>query len=195
MTDRLHDTMSLKFESFQKIARLSRECVVTEKIDGTNGVILITEDGQFYVGSRHQWILTPENLYQTDPFGFARWAQDHKDELIAGLGAGRHFGEWWGLGIQRRYGLTEKRFSLFNTSRWADDAVRPQCCHVVPVLYQGRFDTVIIQDCLNNLKRDGSRAAPGFDRPEGVVIFHTAANICFKKTIEKDDEYKGQVAP
>lgn len=187
--------MSCEFESFQKIARLSRDCVVTEKIDGTNGVILITEDKQFYVGSRNQWILTPENMYTTDPFGFARWAQDHQDELIAGLGVGRHFGEWWGIGIQRRYGLTEKRFSLFNTARWTDDAVRPPCCHVVPVLYEGLFDTTMIQHCLHDLQRDGSRAAPGFARPEGVVIFHTAANLCFKQTIEKDEEPKGRPVP
>lgn len=184
--------MSIEFESFQKIARLSRECVVTEKIDGTNGVILITEDSQFYVGSRNQWILTPENIYPTDPFGFARWAQDNKEELIAGLGVGRHFGEWWGVGIQRRYGLNEKRFSLFNTSRWSDDAVRPKCCHMVPILWEGLFDTTIIQDCLNRLKERGSRAAPGFERPEGIVIFHKAANLCFKKTIEKDEEPKGR---
>lgn len=183
--------MSNEFESFQKISRLRRECVVTEKIDGTNGAILISEDGGFYVGSRNQWILTPENSYLTDPFGFARWAQDHKEELIAGLGPGRHFGEWWGSGIQRRYGLNEKRFSLFNTSRWNDDMVRPKCCHVVPVLYEGLFDTIMIQECLNELKRSGSRAAPGFARPEGIVIFHKAANLCFKQTIEKDEEPKG----
>ena len=31
---------------------------------------------------------------------------------------GRHFGEWWGSGIQRGYGLDEKTFSLFNAYRW-----------------------------------------------------------------------------
>jgi hypothetical protein len=28
-------------------------------------------------------------------------------------------------------------------------------------------------------------------RPEGVVIFHTAGNLMFKKTIEKDEQPKG----
>lgn len=181
----------IEFESFQKIARLSRECVVTEKIDGTNGQICITEDGGFYVGSRNGWILTPENIYPTDPFGFARWASDHKDELVAGLGVGSHFGEWWGMGIQRKYGLPEKRFSLFNTHRWADDAVRPKCCHVVPVLYEGMFNTDEIQHTLEHLAIQGSQAAPGFMKPEGIVIFHKAANMLFKKTIEKDEEPKG----
>ena len=28
--------------------------------------------------------------------------------------------------------------------------------------------------------------------PEGVVVFHVAANLCFKKTLEKDEEPKGK---
>ena len=111
---------SMEFCKFNKIARLSREMIVTEKIDGTNGLIAIGEAGDFAVGSRSRWI-TPEN----DNFGFARWAYAHRDELIAGLGAGFHYGEWWGQGIQRGYGLKEKRFSLFNVSRWENAVLRP----------------------------------------------------------------------
>lgn len=184
----------MNFESFNKIARLSRKCVVTEKIDGTNGQIAISEDGGLYVGSRNQWIYTPDGGYTADPFGFARWALDHREELVVKLGVGRHYGEWWGSGIQRGYGLAkgEKRFSLFNTSRWSDEAVRPACCGVVPVLYEGVFDLIIVDDCLNRLKASGSLAAPGFMRPEGVVVFHIAAKMLFKKTIEKDEEPKGK---
>lgn len=174
----------MEFRKFDKIARLSREIVVTEKIDGTNGLIAIGEDGEFQVGSRNQWI-TPEK----DNAGFARWAYAHKDELMQ-LGVGFHYGEWWGQGIQRGYGLKEKRFSLFNTSRWSDDSVRPACCGVVPVLYVGRFDTAKIQDILNWLETYGSVAARGFMQPEGVVIYHTAGNLYFKKTIVGDDQPK-----
>ena len=35
------------FTPFQKIPRLSREMIITEKIDGTNSCICITEDGEF----------------------------------------------------------------------------------------------------------------------------------------------------
>ena len=171
--------MNEQFTEFSKIARLSRECIITEKIDGTNGQIFIGEDGSFLVGSRTRWI-TPE----TDNHGFAKWAYDHREDLLQ-LGPGKHFGEWWGMGIQRGYGLAEKRFSLFNTSRWTEN--RPACCSVVPILYQGCFDTLSVNICLEQLKDEGSRAAPGFMRPEGVVIFHIAANMMFKKTIEKDD--------
>jgi hypothetical protein len=174
----------MEFRKFDKIARLSREIVVTEKIDGTNGLIAIGEDGEFQVGSRNQWI-TPEK----DNAGFARWAYAHKDELMQ-LGVGFHYGEWWGQGIQRGYGLKEKRFSLFNTSRWSDDTVRPACCHVVPVLYTGIFDTEMIQIWLDWLGRCGSVAAPGFMNPEGVVIYHVAGNVYFKKTIVGDDQPK-----
>lgn len=173
-----------EFIAFPKMARLSREIVITEKIDGTNAQIYIGVDGEFLTGSRTRWI-TPED----DNFGFSRWAHEHKDELLT-LGPGRHYGEWWGQGIQRNYGITEKRFSLFNVARWGID--RPACCHVVPELYRGEFHSEGIWIALHFLERDGSRAAPGFTKPEGIVIFHTAANIVFKKTLEKDEEHKSQ---
>lgn len=176
----------LEFVEFPKIPRLTREIVITEKIDGTNACIAIGEDGSFRVGSRTKWI-TPDD----DNHGFARWAYEHKDDLMQ-LGAGRHFGEWWGSGIQRRYGLNEKRFSLFNTHRWSES--RPACCHVVPVLYRGLFDTTQVDYRLDDLRIGGSVAAPGFMQPEGVVVYHLAGNVGFKKTILKDEEYKGKKA-
>ena len=45
---------------------------------------------------------------------------------------------------------------------------------------------------LSELRATGSRAAVGFMKPEGVVCFHVAANVGFKTTIEKDDEYKSK---
>ena len=183
MADQL---IEVAFKPFQKIARLSRECIITEKIDGTNGVICITEDGQFLVGSRTQWI-TPGK----DNFGFAKWAHENKEELLR-LGIGTHYGEWWGYGIQRGYGLQEKRFSLFNTSRWNDDDLRPKCCHVVPTLWSGIFNTDAPGVCITQLSMAGSTAAPGFLKPEGIIIFHVGGNLMFKKTIEKDEEWKGK---
>ena len=179
-----------EFQKFQKIARLSRNCSITEKIDGTNACVFIGEDGEFLTGSRTRWI-TPE----ADNYGFAKWALAHKDELMA-LGPGRHFGEWWGSGCQRGYGFTngEKRFSLFNTSRWNDLTPPPACCHVVPVLYTGIFTSTDVDACLDILRTQGSRAAPGFMKPEGVVIYHTAGRYYFKKTLEKDDVPKFCIA-
>ena len=39
----------MEFIKFEKIARLNREIIITEKIDGTNAQICITEDGEFLV--------------------------------------------------------------------------------------------------------------------------------------------------
>ena len=178
---------------------------MTEKIDGTSGCIFISDDGDMYVGSRTRWI-TPE----ADNHGFARWAFDHVLELHSGLGPGRHFGEWWGSGINRGYGLPkgEKRFSLFNTIRWCLYGQEPQpiqtgdprmvkmqdilpsCCSLVPVLYRGIFDTHIADNCLNELAQTGSKAAPGFMKPEGIVVYHVPGNAGFKKTLG-DDGHKG----
>lgn len=180
----------LTFEEFPKIARLNRPCVISEKIDGTNGQIIISEDGQIQAASR-SCLIYPER----DNFGFAAWVRDNKIELLK-LGAGRHFGEWWGSSIQRRYGLTgnDKRFSLFNAARWEEDSLRPACCLVVPVLYRGLFSTEAVNASLNTLRDMGSIAAPGFMKPEGVIVWHEAARIGFKVTLDKDEEWKGKSA-
>lgn len=188
-----------EFQPFPKLARLSREMVITEKLDGTNAQVLVTEDGGIFAASRTRWI-TPQN----DNYGFARWVEGNKAELLK-LGPGQHFGEWWGAGIQRNYGLKEKRFSLFNVGRWFDpkqdtraegcndkqDAC-PACCHVVPVLFNGEFSTARICGVMVDLGVVGSHAAPGFSQPEGVVIYHTAAKVMFKKTFESDATGKGE---
>lgn len=187
----------MEFRGFSKIPRLSREMIITEKIDGTNGIIAIDENGTFAIGSRKQWLCIVESdgevKMSSDNFGFARWALANMLELRR-LGVGYHYGEWWGNGIQRGYGLKEKRFSLFNVSRWSDPDIRPSCCHVVPTLYTGMFNTEVIELTLGNLKSFGSYAAPGYMKPEGIVVFHSAGGYLFKKTIEKDEFHKGEIA-
>lgn len=174
------------FEPFPSIGRLKRDCVITEKLDGTNGQVVILEDGTVLAGSRKRWI-TPED----DNFGFARWVKEHEDELREGLGIGRHFGEWWGLGIQRRYGLQEKRFSLFNVERWGDHNPPPACCSVVPILYRGPFTDDATIGAMDLLRKQGSVAATGFPDPEGIVIYHYATKTLFKRTFEYDEAGKG----
>jgi len=193
--------LSTDFVGFSKIARLSRTMIITEKIDGTSGCIYIGPDREFLVGSRTRWI-TPDK----DNHGFAAWAYEHQTELEEWLGTGRHFGEWWGSGINRGYGLAkgEKRFSLFNVQRWClydDEPQRiitgdprqekyqerlPACVGLVPVLYRGPFSTTVATCALNDLARNGSSAAPGFLFPEGIVVHHVAGNVSFKKTLGSD---------
>lgn len=186
----------IEFAGFPRIARLSREIVITEKIDGTNGQIYIDDSGTVIkVGSRNRWLGSGD-----DNFGFYKWVMENRDELLL-LGPGRHFGEWFGAGIQRRYGLSEKRFALFNTHRWVDihrhpvgerfehagQALCPLCCTVVPVLYVGPFCERYITATMDGLACRGSAIAPGFMKPEGIVIWHTAAKVFFKKTYEHDE--------
>jgi hypothetical protein len=178
----------LDFEPFPKIARLKRNCVITEKIDGTNAQVIVTEDGQIGAASRSR-LITP----QDDNYGFALWVEQNRDELLK-LGPGRHLGEWWGVGIQRKYGLHERRFSLFNVSRWSAADARPACCHVVPIIYNGPFTTNAVDDALALLQANGSFAAPGFPKPEGIITWLPAAQTLFKTTIDKDDEPKSVAA-
>ncbi len=180
------DRPDFPFVAFPKIPRLHRLVLITEKIDGTNAQVFITDDGRVYAGSRTRWIVPGD-----DNFGFAAWVEANREELLK-LGPGAHFGEWWGAGIQRKYGLTEKRFSLFNVSRWADDrGQRPACCGVVPTLFAGSLENLDIDAVMTNLREKGSVAAPGFMNPEGIVVFHTASGQLFKKTLEKDESPKG----
>lgn len=179
-----------EFKPFDSIPRLFRDCVVSEKIDGTNAVVHIGDDGSILAGSRSRWI-TPAD----DNFGFAAWVASHVDEL-KNLGPGYHYGEWWGAGIQRRYDLKEKRFSLFNSGRWGEGGTdadkKPSCCLVVPVLYRGPFDLGVINEHASRLKLGGSQAAPGFMNPEGVVIWHEAAQALFKFTLNGDGHKKAR---
>lgn len=175
-----------EFKAFRKIAHLSREIIITEKIDGTNGIIHISDDGtEITAGSRTHWL-----TLEADNHGFARWVEANKSHLYE-LGPGYHYGEWWGSGIQRGYGLKEKRFSLFNSSVWRE--TRPAVCFVVPELYVGPFDMTAITEVLNLLRTKGSVVAPGFMKPEGIVIFHVAGNCLFKKTLEHDEIPKGKI--
>lgn len=173
----------IDFIGFPKINRLKRICVITEKLDGTNAQIVITKEGGFYTGSRNRWI-TPEN----DNYGFSKWAHENREELMS-LGVGQHFGEWWGQGIQRRYRLDDKRFSLFNVHRW-DNVSRPSCCSVVPTLFTGDFSTNNIDDVMEELKNHGSYASEGFMNPEGIIVFHSASRTMFKRTFEHDEKGK-----
>lgn len=174
----------MEFESFGKIPRLlNMPMIISEKIDGTNAQIVVSDDGtELQAGSRKRFIKVGD-----DNFGFASWVQTHREQLLA-LGPGRHFGEWWGKGIQRGYDLADKRFSLFNSGKWSSS--RPECCSVVPVLYYGQFSQTKIEEVKSTLLETGSIAAPGFMKPEGIIIYLPKANMLFKSTFDGDD-HKG----
>lgn len=178
--------MEETYPAFPKIPRLFRDIIVTEKIDGSNGLIHVSKDGVIRAGSRNRW-LTPDK--RGDNFGFAAWVQANAETLIQ-LGPGHHYGEWWGQGIQRGYGLTERRFSLFDTRR--TELVNTPGLTVVPLLYSGVFDGLVINHCLNMLEWYGSRAADWPD-PEGIIVRHVAGGHIYKVLLQNDSEPKGKL--
>ncbi len=179
-----HDDMG--FRPFPKFARLYRDVFVTEKLDGTNASIIFNEAGEMATASRNR-LITPED----DNYGFSAWAHKHQAHLFRTLGAGRHYGEWWGKGIQRGYGMPCKVFSLFNAARW--EGLNEDELRCVPVLDKVSFSAELIEYALFGLDTDGSKASPGFMNPEGVVVYHTAGNHLYKITLDGDG-HKGAKA-
>ena len=239
-----------EFEPWPKIPRLASPFIITEKIDGTNSAVLIVpltevdhweiadgaiqlfnpeagiavgmvdQGGEWFVvfaQSRKRFI-TPIS----DNFGFAAWVRDNAEALVSILGPGRHFGEWWGNGIQRGYGLPkgERRFSLFNVTRYnplasigdlydrswpADDPsmepLWPQLpgLGLVPVIDFEETDINLryvadrVDYGLKSLELYGSRAVAGGFKAEGVVLFHERSRQTFKAFVD-DSEKAAEVA-
>lgn len=182
----------VEFRGWPKIARLNREVIITEKIDGTNACVIVTDDGEVHAQSRKRLIFPYD-----DNFGFATWVEKNAERLREGLGVGYHFGEWYGSGIQRKYGMTDRRFALFNVGRWGALDTFPHLednsLTLVPTIAQCYFHTEAIETILSDLEENGSLVAGGlgFPKPEGIVVYHKAGNVAFKVTIEDDEKPKG----
>ncbi|MGI5196958.1 RNA ligase family protein [Streptomyces sp. CA-288835] len=196
----------IQFQKWPKTARIFRDCVITEKLDGTNaaiGIVPGTDEtalqnlgNHVKVGDRHYCVYAQSRNHiitpKADSFGFAGWVYKNAAGLVELLGEGLHFGEWWGAGIQRRYGQAGKTFSLFNTGKWwgLSATLGDADLSVVPTVYEGPFSTMAVGLAMAKLKRVGSFAAPGFMDPEGVCIYHKANGTVFKATFEHDQTGK-----
>jgi hypothetical protein len=164
------------FQAWPKTVRFENLfLVIEEKLDGSNSGFEI-RDGQIVGIQSRKRLITPES----DNFGFARWVREREDVLVDTLGDGRHYGEYWGSGIQRTYGLTtgDKRFSRFNSARWASARDHFESLgiglSVVPTLFHGKVGPLgiegAIERSLATLRHEGSQAQPGFMNPEGVIV-------------------------
>lgn len=208
----------VEFQPWPKTSRFFRDIVITEKIDGTNAAVQIVKsdnlthwkhedgtrsffdpqplDGVMYGGEHYVVYAQSRNKLifpGQDNYGFAGWVQRNAAALVEHLGEGTHFGEWWGSGIQRGYGLTkgEKHFSLFNTHRFENiQADSNDLVRCVPVMWQGSMSEKQIKACLDNLQEHGSQSSPGFERPEGICIYHTASRLVQKVTLDNNDAGK-----
>ena len=146
-------------------------------VHNSNSCVVITDEGEVLAQSRNRFV-TP----QEDNYGFAGWVRENAEDLITILGPGYHYGEWWGHGIQRGYGLPkgDRRFSLFNINRYGGISRGDFGLGVVPFLGRsgggfGRADRV-----LRDLLATGSEAAPGYMNPEGIIAYHTASGQVYK---------------
>lgn len=185
----------MQFEAYPKIPRAEKvSCWITEKIDGTNGQILFDDQTtEVRAGSRNRWCEVTGNA-RDDNFGFGRWVAENRD-LLKRLGPGRHFGEWWGEGIGRRYGLTERRFWLFDRSRFAPEDIAERGLDKIGVGVVPMLATCSIADLASTmawvdakLMAEGSTAVPGWMQPEGYVVVF-AGGMKFKVT---DNGNKGK---
>lgn len=162
------------FEGFPKIVRYTNEqFTITEKIDGTNAAFRILDGKVIAVQSRKR-IITPGK--ESDNAGFAGWVMSHETQLVNEFGDGLHFGEWWGLGVQRGYGQPHKRFSPFNTKlwpegRWVDIGLVE--VRGVPVLVEGPIALldVALDATHEAFATAGSVASPGYMNPEGCMVY------------------------
>lgn len=203
----------VEFTPWPKTKRLFRDIIVSEKLDGTNAGAHIERLGDVgevtipWTDERPDCVRVASGVYRltaqsrnrliypgksTDNAGFAAWVRDNGTALVHHLGEGLHMGEWWGQGINRGYTLTERRFSLFNTDRYGHlgEPIDGGVLSHVPVLYHGPFRESMIRCALEDLAENGSKAAPGFADPEGIVVYHTQAGLNFKVTLDNQDAGK-----
>lgn len=214
--------LGVEFQKYPSISRYRKNISITEKVDGTNAAVgiikgmtgpecatagpednesnmmtfVVLDDQMFtvFAQSRNR-LITPDS----DNHGFAAWVWSNAADLAGVLGEGLHYGEWWGSGIQRGYGLTkgEKHFTVFNPERY--DLSGQEIVTSVPVLYTGPaylpvtpFDSQTndaVEYVMQRLRKNGSSLpyARGFNNPEGVVVFHTASRTLYKVTFEYDE--------
>ena len=197
------------YPSFSSIERLENiYCIISEKIDGTNGLIEIqnkannSNTGSMIVkfGSRNRYI-----SFSDDNAGFANFFRHYEkkfknmakeiiassynedsqtDEIPTENYPLRIYGEWFGKGIQRGYGLKDKFFMPFSTF-YAEKLIEYQVPNIVKpnIMYTGKFSQEIADTCMQTLT-NGSLIIPEFKRPEGIVIHFPKYNFRLKQTFE-----------
>jgi hypothetical protein len=145
-------------------------------MDGTNGQILVTKDGDIFIGSRARWLSEKE-----DNHGFYKWVVERQDYIKDNVPPGRYYGEFVGKGIQRGYGLDIKRFYLFSTYSSFEDG-EENGFYQVPVLSMTTNLHEAARDA-EYLYAAGSVAVPGFMKPEGVVVRSSLTGQAWKHII------------
>jgi hypothetical protein len=155
----------VEFKPWPKTPRPKGDRItITEKLDGTNGCLIIRDGELVGVQSRNRMIKVGD-----DNFGFAAWAYGNA-ALLGSIGDGYHYGEWVGPGIQsNQHNLEDKAFFLFNTDRPLDTLPTIPELKQVPVLYSGENTPTAIPKEYNDLN---VRAFNEGYRPEGIIVYY-----------------------
>lgn len=161
------------------IPDLYQPVTVTELIDGLPAYVVVNDC--------HEDDLVVGSTLPLDDMGFKQWVKDNADALKE-LGDGQHSGVWWGEGIGRGYGLSERRFTLTNPKYSSPEG---GSWYASPILVEGYGESLnaLVETALWELRITGSYAAPGFDLPAGVIVHH-ASGARFKVTLEGDGQPK-----
>ncbi len=172
---------------FPKIPRVEKvEVIITEKLDGTNALIYIDDNGDMKFGSRNRWLTE-----DSDNHGFYTFCMKNKD-MLARLGRGYHYGEFIGSGIARQYGFTNGERKLYMFDARLVDRELGDNIKVVPILKQatlhdmtGLFD---LRDYINPSTTVRESTINKDTRMEGVMIFLTHLNKYIKVIYDKSGD-------
>lgn len=193
-----------EFRAYGKTLHVKKyKVIVTEKIDGTNGVVHISPEGVVTAGSRNRWLTV-----EKDNYNFAKWVQENAETLKETLGQGYHYGEWAGKGIQGRYKNAEQRsFFLFDTLQYSHlEGISWPDLNVVPTILtseEGMWSNDLLHISKSVIARTGSYAYPK-QPAEGVVlsVYRNSGaleapkwGLVYNIKSYLNDEYYGDVTP
>ncbi len=206
MTEALGVNTMGDFKGWGFTTRENKNKTITEKIDGTNGCIVIY-NGKVSAQSRKR-IITPDD----DNYGFARWVYDNAGALMDTLGFGYHYGEWFGEGIQKNpLGIEGKRFALFHPTKYTEangfELSKVDGLETVPLLHHGQCDVWTIPNIMQDLDTYGSKVVgaartainvPGIEEvafhraadAEGIIIWNNETKTRTKMLLENDAFHK-----
>ncbi len=186
--------MTIPFRGWPKTTRRLSKCTISEKLNGSNGALGFQVTDASPTDGREIYVLDIEMATQTrnrivtpkdDQTGIARWAEANRETLIEDLlyiegnlpvpstEPQYHYGEFMTRGHK------EPHFYLFNTRRWTGVQFSTPTLKVVPVLYEGIYYDGVVEECLEDLRQNGSKVHPGIPA-EGVVVYYPGNDTMFK---------------
>lgn len=193
--------MTIEFKAWPKTSRLNSRVTISEKLNGSNGAVIfdITEetppDGQEVM--IHNYAVAAQTrtrlvTVHDDQTGIAKWVTQNYETLIQDIGLPNPIpktGTFYHYGEFMTRGHKEPHFYLFNTRRWAGKEFETPTLKVVPVLYEGDYYEGVVEECLDDLRTNGSRVHPGIPA-EGVVVYWQHDDTMKKAFIDTDAKGK-----